>query len=304
MSLPNWIRDKLATFESKADFSLYCNFIDSCPTRDKNGSELHHILPRSAFQEDTKYPDNLIFLSYQDHFKAHYWLAVCAPQIYKFQLTFYYMANNKTVYQVSEEELPSYAEVYERGRILQSKIVTEYNEKENIKLQNFQCDICGKEFIQVTKGVFGGHRRFCINHAAKKIPDRPNVIFTDEQIKRCGKCLTNKPLNEFNKERKARLGRANFCRLCARAHNKAKNVDFKLGTIKNETNTLKDYTCPNCEREFKQVKPGVFGGHRRSCINYRDRREEFLKWSGTIQEFANLHELPFQTVWRWHLNRK
>jgi len=27
MSLPNWIRDKLATFESKADFSLYCNLL-------------------------------------------------------------------------------------------------------------------------------------------------------------------------------------------------------------------------------------------------------------------------------------
>jgi DNA-directed RNA polymerase subunit RPC12/RpoP len=186
----------------------------------------------------------------------------------------------------------------------QSKLVTEYNLRENSKLRDFKCDKCGTEFKQVTKGVYGGHRRSCRHYSGKPPLIRPFVLPSNEQTKRCGKCGTDKHLDEFNNQRTGRLGKANFCRLCARQHNRDKTAEAKSGTIKNETNALKDYTCPNCDKEFKQVKPGVFGGHRKNCINYSGRKEEFLKWSGSIQEFANLHELPFQTVWRWHLNRK
>ena len=33
-----------------------------------------------------------------------------------------------------------------------------------------------------------------------------------------------------------------------------------------ENKRLKDYTCPTCGREFRQVARGVYGGHRKACL--------------------------------------
>jgi group I intron endonuclease len=49
-------------------------------------------------------------------------------------------------------------------RAEQSAIVTAYNLKANAELHDYKCDKCGEEFKQVTKGVFGGHRRVCLNY--------------------------------------------------------------------------------------------------------------------------------------------
>jgi len=35
----------------------------------------------------------------------------------------------------------------------------------NGSLQDFICPDCGTEFKQVTKGVYGGHRRFCLHYS-------------------------------------------------------------------------------------------------------------------------------------------
>jgi group I intron endonuclease len=46
-----------------------------------------------------------------------------------------------------------------------SKRAKVINEIENAKLQDFTCPDCGTEFKQVTKGVYGGHRRFCLHYS-------------------------------------------------------------------------------------------------------------------------------------------
>lgn len=34
-----------------------------------------------------------------------------------------------------------------------------------LKLQNFTCPDCGTEFRQITKNIYGGHRRFCLHYS-------------------------------------------------------------------------------------------------------------------------------------------
>lgn len=302
MRVSELLRQKLQEKFLGCDFTPYFDFIESLPEED---GEKHHILPQREFPAFLKCEDNIIEISYPNHFKAHYWLATCAPDCMSFQTTVYFMANYKARKKVAVEGLSKLGEVYERGKEYQRKIVTErwddqlraeqseiakrVNKIENAKLQDFKCDKCGTEFKQVTKGVYAGHRRFCLNYSDISVPDRPFVVPTGEQTKRCGKCGAGKSLDAFNRERKSRLGRANRCRECCRTERKTKS----------EIKKLHDYMCPNCGTEFKQVKSGVFGGHRRSCINYGARRKEFLTWGGTMQEFASKHNLPLGTVWRW-----
>lgn len=303
MIVSDTIRKELHKRFPTADFSSYFSFLKSLPVVTKGNK--HHILPQKEFPAFIKHPENIVMVSYPDHFKAHYWLASCAPECGSFQQTIWFMVNYKARDIVSAEELIKIAEIYERGKEYQRKVITamwdepmrakqslvakRVNERENFKLTDFVCPNCDTEFKQITKSVYAGHRRFCLNYSDNPISDRPFVIPTDEITKCCGKCGSEKLLTEFNVERKARLGRANYCRLCAHRHRKE-------GA---RTNPLRDYTCSNCEKEFKQVKPGVFGGHRRSCLNYSIKRKEFMSWKGSAQAFANKHGLPFQTVWRW-----
>lgn len=103
-----------------ADFVPYFAFIESRPVRDQKDSERHHILPKREFPGHVKNPDNLIYLSVGDHLRAHYWLALCAPECLSFQRTFFLMsAPRKAAKLLTPEEVSSYAEVYERGRAVQ-----------------------------------------------------------------------------------------------------------------------------------------------------------------------------------------
>lgn len=43
-----------------------------------------------------------------------------------------------------------------------------------------------------------------------------------------------------------------------------------------ENKKLKDYTCPDCKQEFRQVTKGVYGGHRKACL-YWQRVEKWLE---------------------------
>jgi group I intron endonuclease len=46
----------------------------------------------------------------------------------------------------------------------QAKIAIATNKVENAKLKDYECPTCGVKFEQVTKGVYGGHRRYCLHY--------------------------------------------------------------------------------------------------------------------------------------------
>jgi group I intron endonuclease len=52
----------------------------------------------------------------------------------------------------------------EKRRARQARIAVAVNKTENVKLRNFECPDCGTKFEQVTKGVYGGHRRYCLHY--------------------------------------------------------------------------------------------------------------------------------------------
>jgi len=300
MQVDNHLKGALQAKVPDTDFTRYFDFLESCSC-DERG-ERHHILPKTEFPEYKTHPNNIVRISVASHLYAHYWLAVCAPDCGAFQRAFFLMARVDHA-DIDASSLPEYAAILERGRLAQkqpwtqqrrrrqSGIAMKVNTVENSKLRDRKCLHCGQEFKQTTKGEFGGHRRFCLHHKDNELPARPFVVQTNETTKYCSKCRKPKPLDAFNIERKARLGRANWCRKCARQHRKNP-----------QKSELHDFVCPDCGKEFKQVKPGVFGGHRRSCLNYGERRKEFLSWSGSMREFADKHGLPLQTIWRWSKN--
>jgi ribosomal protein L37AE/L43A len=45
----------------------------------------------------------------------------------------------------------------------QAEVARRVNEVENKKLSDYLCPDCGREFEQVTKGVYGGHRKACLH---------------------------------------------------------------------------------------------------------------------------------------------
>jgi DNA-directed RNA polymerase subunit RPC12/RpoP len=297
MQIDSHLKGVLQAKVPDTDFTRYFGFLESCSC-DEHG-ERHHILPKTEFPEYKTHPSNIVRISVASHLYAHYWLAVCAPDCRAFQRAFFLMARVDHT-DINASSLPEYAAVLKRGRLAQkqpwtrqrrrrqSGIATKVNAVENSKLRDRKCLYCGQEFKRVTKGEFGGHRRFCLHYKDKEVSVRPFVVLTSMKVKRCGKCGKEKLLDAFNVERKARLGRANYCRDCAHEHRKTPSAS-----------QLHDFVCPDCGRDFKQVKPGVYGGHRRSCLNYGARRQEFESWSGSAQEFANTHSLPLQTVRRW-----
>lgn len=67
---------------------------------------------------------------------------------------------------------------------------------------------------------------------------------------------------------------------------------------------LKDFTCPDCGTEFKQVTKGVYGGHRRFCLHYSGVYKVWLEWTGTVAEFAELYGINRATVYNWINERK
>jgi len=57
----------------------------------------------------------------------------------------------------------------ETMRRKQASVARAVNKIENAKLQDFTCPDCGAEFKQVTKGVYGAHRRVCKNWPETKM---------------------------------------------------------------------------------------------------------------------------------------
>src|SRR5208282_1984070 len=78
----------------------------------------HHIAPKAVFQELSSVPENIILLSIQEHFYAHYLLALAVPECAPFQIAFYMMANTYAA-KIKANELPHFAEIYEKGRSTQ-----------------------------------------------------------------------------------------------------------------------------------------------------------------------------------------
>ena len=115
------LREALTAKIPDADFEPYFVFIESLPWTDIG--HRHHVLPKKGFPEFAKDPDNIVRLSPADHFRAHYWLAACAPNCVAFQVVFCLMANKKRVYQIDPSNLTGYAEVYALGRMRQAAIV-------------------------------------------------------------------------------------------------------------------------------------------------------------------------------------
>jgi hypothetical protein len=99
-----------------SDFSSYFNFLESLPVIKKSlGVHRHHILPKKEFPEQAKNSQNLVYLTTADHFKAHYYLALCAPDCLSFQRVFFIMANTKAQ-EIQIEDLPNHVKIYEEGR--------------------------------------------------------------------------------------------------------------------------------------------------------------------------------------------
>jgi len=106
------------------DFTPYFAFIESRPSVKKG--EKHHILPENEFPNFKNAVGNLIRVSTGDHLMAHYYLALCAPDFVPFQMVFYFMANfRKYASQIKLEELPSFCEIFEKGRERQKVIAAE-----------------------------------------------------------------------------------------------------------------------------------------------------------------------------------
>jgi len=117
MTIIGALREELSALIPGADFAPYLSFIESRPQREKSGLERHHILPRKEFPAHVKNPDNLIFLSPEDHLRAHYQLALCAPNFVPFQIVFYLMSNwNQHIFNLTESELHACVETYKRGK--------------------------------------------------------------------------------------------------------------------------------------------------------------------------------------------
>ncbi len=114
MLISSTLRGALKAKVPSANFTPYFAFLESLPVVETGHK--HHILPRKVFPEFAKDPSNLIRVYPADHFRAHYWLAVCASDYEPFQVVFYLMANKRRARQIDTVELSQYAEVYERGR--------------------------------------------------------------------------------------------------------------------------------------------------------------------------------------------
>lgn len=48
---------------------------------------------------------------------------------------------------------------------------------------------------------------------------------------------------------------------------------------------LNNYICPDCGKEFEQVKKSVYGGHRRACVHWKNMAAWFEEEEGkTLDE--------------------
>ena len=118
MRISTYLREALSA-KIPGDPTRYLAFVESCPS-EQTGGHKHHILPKKEFPEFAKDPSNCVCVSPGDHLRAHYWLALCAPQCSSFQVAFYLMANCRAR-DIALDKLSEFAEVYEKGRTEQRK---------------------------------------------------------------------------------------------------------------------------------------------------------------------------------------
>jgi hypothetical protein len=147
--------------------------------------EIHHILPKCLFPEFANLKShvwNRKNLLPRDHLIAHYYLYRALPHCTPVVFAFYNMVGISKIFEepdVNPDFLQQIALAYEEAKIKAKKllsllwtperrqehssIVKKYNKKANKTLSDYACDKCGREFNQVTKGVFGGHRKACLS---------------------------------------------------------------------------------------------------------------------------------------------
>lgn len=92
-------------------------------------------------------------------------------------------------------------------------------------------------------------------------------------MKTCAKCLTDKPLEDFNKSAKGAQGRQRYCRLCQKDYyqasrdtrlaqtreSKARNAGAKYGLSQDELKEFRSRNAGMCESCHK--RPGVAVDH-------------------------------------------
>ncbi len=93
-----------------SDLSRYFAYLAAAIGTDHD----HHIAPKAEFPELADDRENIISLSFQEHFYAHYLLALAVPECSPYQTTVRFMAN-VFAHELRTDELPFFAEVYERG---------------------------------------------------------------------------------------------------------------------------------------------------------------------------------------------
>jgi hypothetical protein len=107
------IRQIMQATYPAADLSRYFAFLAQATGSDHK----HHVAPQAEFPELARAAKNIVPLSYQEHFYAHYLLALAVPECVTFQTTVWLIANTFAD-KIRTDELPHFAEVYERGMML------------------------------------------------------------------------------------------------------------------------------------------------------------------------------------------
>lgn len=76
MKVQKWIVDLLySSYPSKVPYiKLYIAVLESTDLKYQAGYELHHILPKSIFSEYTNNQENVVSITYRQHYLAHYLL--------------------------------------------------------------------------------------------------------------------------------------------------------------------------------------------------------------------------------------
>ena len=117
-----------------ADLSRYFAFLDAATGED----HAHHSAPRAEFPELATEPENIRAVSFQEHFYAHYLLALAVPECRPFQTTVYFMANI-FAREIRTDELPFFAEVYERGMRAQAERMKALNADPEFAKAHAEC---------------------------------------------------------------------------------------------------------------------------------------------------------------------
>jgi len=124
------IRQIMQATYPAADLSRYFAFLAQATGSDHK----HHIAPRAEFPELLAAPENIVPLGYQEHFYAHYLLALAVPECGHLQMTFYMMANFYAK-NSKADEMPFFAEVYERGMQAQAAAMRTPENRARVRAQ-------------------------------------------------------------------------------------------------------------------------------------------------------------------------